>query len=137
MASSLFECKRAPAFSFSMIFYKMPTLENSQPVFIPTGFQNRNAARTRLSVDRAVDRPLPPVDRSVDRVPNRELGTYSQAFRSTARSTDPIHRSTARSTGCPTETWAITVRQCGRPDGRPLSDPVHVVHVRSTGPVDR
>ena len=28
----------------------------------------------------AVDRPLQPVDRSVDWVPNRELGTYSQVL---------------------------------------------------------
>ena len=48
--------------------------------------------------------------------------------RSTGRSTD-LPRSTGRSPGCPTESWALTVRDYGRPVGRPPSDPVHAVHV--------
>ena len=62
-----------------------------KPYKIATAFKYKQvskpaiAARTRLSVDRAVDRPLPLIDRSVDRVPNRELGAFS---RSTGRSTE-------------------------------------------------
>jgi len=68
------------------------------------------------------------------------------ACRSTGRSTDLFYRSTGRSIGCPTESWVFTVSRLGRPGGRPLFDPVHVVHIgrpifwycgRSTGPVDR
>ena len=52
------------------------------------------------------------------------------ACRSTGRSTDPFHRSTGRSTGCPTESWVLPV---GRPGGRPSSNLVHVVHVGRPG----
>ena len=65
------------------------------PAFIKQFSETAIAARTRLSVDRAVDRPLPPVDRSVNRAPNRELGTFS---RSTGRSTE-LHPCARRSTG--------------------------------------
>ena len=55
------------------LLQEIQTLENSQLLKYKQIFKSALAARTRLSVDRAVDRPLPPVDR----VPNRELGTYS------------------------------------------------------------
>ena len=74
-----------------------------------------------------------PVDRSVARVPNKELGTYSQGLRSTGRSTAFFYQSTGRPTGRPTESWPLTVRDCGRPVDRPPSEPVHVVHVGRPG----
>ena len=55
------------------------------------------------------------------------------ACRSTGRSTDPFHRSTGRSTGCPTESWVLTVSRVGRPGGRPSSNTVHVVHIGRPG----
>ena len=65
---------------------------------------------------------------------------YKQIFESalaarTRLSVDrPFLRSTGRSTGCPTESWVLSV---GRPGGRPSSFLVHIVHAgrpgRSTG----
>ena len=85
------DLKRAPDFS---TYNK--TLEI---LFIYNRFLNQQKpTRTRLSVDRAVDRPYAPVDRAVDRAPNRELGHFS---RSTGRSTDlhPCACCARRSTG--------------------------------------
>ena len=74
IASSLFECKRAPAFQI----YRIQTLE-TKTAFKYTDFQT--------------SRKIPAPD-----------------CRSTGRSTDLFPRSTGRSPGCPTESWALTVR---------------------------
>jgi len=64
------------------------------PVFIQRFLNQHSQPATRLSVDRAIDRPHPPVDRA----PNRELGHFS---RSTGRSTEllPCACCARRSTG--------------------------------------
>ena len=67
-----------------------------------------------------------------NRFPNLQIATRP-ACRSTGRSTDPFHRSTGQSTGCPTESWVFTVSRLGRPPGRPS----FWYCGRSTGPVDR
>ena len=87
-----------------------PSLKDTNPrnqnnPFIGFKITLSEKQQTRLSVDRAVDRPLPPVDRSVDRVPNRELGTFS---RSTARSTDLFLRACCAR-------LCTTVDRAGRP----------------------
>ena len=74
------ELQQNPAFRY---------LQNPRPKtrIYTNRFPKQKSSLPRMSVDRVVDRPLLPVDRSVDRVPNRELGIYSQSTRSTGRST--------------------------------------------------
>jgi len=85
------DLKRAPNFPTSNRTLEIPYLYN--------WFLNQHSQpTTRLSIDRAVDRPLPPVDWSIDRAPNRELSTFS---RSTGQSTEllPCARCARQSTG--------------------------------------
>ena len=55
----------------------------------------------------------------------RSTGCPTESWALTVR----FYRSTGQPTGCPTESWALTVRDCGRPP----SDPVHAVHVGRPG----
>jgi len=63
MATSLFECKRAPAFSFSRIFYKILTLETNNSLKY-TDFRNSrfspkpDCRSTGRSTDPSIGRPV-------------------------------------------------------------------------------
>ena len=90
IANSLFECKRAPA---------NPFFSGPNPRIKTTALNTQISETADFHPNPTTGRPtLPPVDRSVDWVPNRELGTFS---RSTDRSTELqlVHVVHVRSTG--------------------------------------